>query len=96
VWAAKTYATGRKRHDYPKDRKRRWPRERVIERIQTWAAEHDGRPPRYDEWHPSRRPHPDWEKYVWPSSYVLQQMFGSWSNAIEAAGFPKPQRGRKT
>lgn len=88
----KTYATGRKRHPRQPNRKRRWPPERLIERAQTWAREHDGVPPTYNQWHPSRPDcHPDWEKVVWPSSFACFQAFGGWSAFLAAAGFaPRP------
>lgn len=65
-----------------------WTREKIIEAIQTWAAEHDGIPP---------RAHPDWTKASSdgrfpPSSLCYQSShinapFASWNEAIEAAGF---------
>lgn len=73
---------------------RYWTRERVIAAIQRWAAEH-GRPPRANEW---QRAHPDgW----WPAATSVYRtstnpgaVFAYWADAIEAAGFPRPEVGK--
>lgn len=63
-------------------------RDSIIEVIREFARIH-GRPPLSTEW--LRRDN------VKPHVYVAtcQAVFGSWANAIEAAGFPRPQMGRK-
>lgn len=80
-------------------RHRRWTRESVIAAIQRFAAA-NGRPPLADEWIRSD-PVNDYP----PRSAVYGngrpgrgggywQPFERWSDAIEAAGFPRPLRGR--
>src|SRR4051794_21683112 len=66
---------------------RRWSAEAILAAIQHSAAEH-GRPPTSSEWLVNRPPGV-------PSVYVVQIRFGSWANAVEAAGFPRPHLGRK-
>lgn len=62
----------------------KWPKERIIERIREWEAIH-GRPPTSWDWRYASNGYPNY-------SSVLKR-FGSWADAIEAAGFPRP-RGR--
>lgn len=65
--------------------KRTWTRETIIEAIQRWAHEH-GAPPAST----------DWFKRVddYPSTSMVKRLFdGSWADAVEAAGFPRPHRG---
>lgn len=61
-----------------------WTREQIIEAIQAHAREH-GYPPVASEWalHDERR----------PSREDAKRAFGSWADAVEAAGFPRPRRG---
>jgi len=76
-------------------RKRRWSRDEIIEAVQRWADEHDGRPPSYQEWDPAmakRRGRPDMadEFYggVWPpASVACRRTGGSWNELVAAAGF---------
>ena len=67
-----------------------WTEERIIAAIQRYAAEH-GRPPVATEWlYGSHGINVDGYPYA---SQVLREM-GSWGDAIEAAGFPRPEIGR--
>lgn len=61
-----------------------WTRERIIEAIQ-WHFERLGCTPRKQDWLRSRPENPTFQWAV--------KRFGSWGNAIEAAGYPRP-RGR--
>jgi hypothetical protein len=71
----------------------KWTRDVIIAAIQGWAREH-GSPPAATDWNSALarrrgRPPRDIEKY--PPLSVVQDMFGSWSAGIEAAGFtPTP------
>lgn len=66
-----------------------WDRGSIIETIQEFARIH-GRPPLSTEW--LRRGVLEPQIYV----FTVQSVFGSWANAIEAAGFPRPVMGNKT
>ena len=68
----------------------KWTREAVVEAIQVWAAEHGGRPPAAIDWNgvlarEYGREERDMERF--PGSNTVQDVFGSWNAAIEAAGF---------
>lgn len=64
---------------------REWTREQIVSGIQQFAREH-GRPPKAREWQEKSGDHP------WPPT--VMKRFGSWNNAIAAAGFtPRPRRG---
>lgn len=71
-----------------------WTRESVIDAIRLWASEHDGVPPVGVDWNKTMaveygRPAPDRERF--PATNTVQDIFGSWNAAIEAAGFePRP------
>lgn len=62
----------------------RWNRGSVEEAIRAWAAAHDGRPPiqRNSTGDP-----------LLPSLTSTRETHGSWANAVEASGFPRPTRG---
>jgi len=64
------------------------PREFFIAEIQAWAASHDGQPPRHVDWHitKAQRRGIRYEE-GWPSPIPLTNHFGSWAQALEAAGF---------
>lgn len=72
-----------------------WGRDRIVQCIRVWADEHGGIPPCAEDWNPSfarRRGRLDKaEKFerdgCWPYVNSVQQWFGSWGNAIRAAGF---------
>lgn len=79
---------------------KKWTRERIIAAIQEWEKEH-GRPPLATEWAVNKTLRG--ERYP-PLSAVYtykgqkpnkNNPFGSWAEAIEAAGFPRPKMGRK-
>lgn len=64
----------------------RWTRAAIIEAIQRWARDHGGLPPTTGEWKFGGEDH--------PSYGVVKRVCGSWPDAIEEAGFPRPCRGR--
>lgn len=69
-------------------------RDGIIERIQTWTAEH-GHPPSARDWNPHMARQDDRpdiaERFerdaCWPYSSSVTQHFGSWNNGIRAAGY---------
>lgn len=74
-----------------------WTRERLIEAIREYHRRY-GRQPSAQDWnrqdarahaHPERLAEIEqrWAEDHWPSTTHVQLRFGSWSNAIEAAGF---------
>lgn len=63
-----------------------WTRELIIERIQQWAEEHDGRQPTANEWF-EKFPLDENGHRPWPPTATVVRLFGSWSEGIEAAGF---------
>lgn len=67
-----------------------WTREAIIVAMQAWASRH-GHPPTANEWNKAAkdRSHPNARTvYCQPKA-----PFGSWADAVEAAGFPRPQQG---
>ena len=56
----------------------------LTERIREWSRLH-GRPPTSNDWNPKQD--------GWPSSSLIQRVFGSWSDGLVAAGFPRRRRG---
>jgi hypothetical protein len=62
-----------------------WTRESLIFQIQQFAAQ-CGRAPHASEWRGPR-------SSDYPSATSVQEVFGSWANGIEAAGFPRPRVG---
>jgi hypothetical protein len=70
---------------------RYWTRERIVEALRTWAAEH-GRVPVHEDWERSGKGHP-------AISSILagpNPPFASWSEMLLAAGFtPRKKRGPK-
>lgn len=62
-------------------------REEVLDAIRRWAADHDGEPPSLTD---LRGNGPE---YV--SANAARRHFGTWSDAVEAAGFPRPTRQRR-
>lgn len=83
-----------------------WTAERIVAAIQEWAREHNGAPPAASEWlgqvegsigQYAKGPRSASGVHRrWPPVTTVQREFGSWANAIEAAGFPKPTVGRYT
>lgn len=63
-----------------------WTKEKIIEAIQLFAKE-KGRPPTSKEWLIYKG---DKRDKRFPNTPTVQIRFGSWSNGIEAAGFPRP------
>jgi hypothetical protein len=57
----------------------KWTEEAIIEAIQQWNLLH-GRPPRIKDWRLAQPPH-------WPSVYTAVDRFGTWGQALRAAGF---------
>lgn len=99
-------------------RRKKWSRERIVAMIREWADIY-GEPPHADDWNPHsvkarNTPHaPEIERRFrdgeWPHLTTVTRYFGSWNEAIEAAGFkgraqspgpsprvlPKRKRGRR-
>lgn len=65
-------------------REETWPQERIVKAFQDFAKKH-GRPPTTG----------DANDPTLPSQTTVTKRFGSWSNGIAAAGFPRPVRGRR-
>lgn len=74
-----------------------WTRERILECIRAWAEKH-GEPPGAADWNPAQcelrhdparaeRARAGITAGVFPGAYVVYRRFGSWNEAIEAAGF---------
>lgn len=61
-----------------------WPREEIIAAIKAHALEH-GVPPSSKDWVNAADGR--------PSTDVVRRRFGSWADAVEAAGFERPTRG---
>lgn len=76
---------------------RYWTTERVIAAIKRWADEHGGVPPRAQDWNSTMAANsglpmrPPWA----PDVGTVQNEFGSWSLAIEAAGFTPCKHGTR-
>lgn len=62
----------------------RWSRDSIVLAIKAYVLQH-GRRPSADEW---KRAGP------WPSYHTVVRHFGTWSDAIEASGFPRPHAGQ--
>jgi hypothetical protein len=77
-----------------------WRPDDILEAIRRFARKHRGRPPVFREFSvPTvgkggnlRTP----TKPAHPSARTVRLAFGSWANAIEAAGFPRPTVGPAT
>ena len=70
-----------------------WTREAVIEAITRWVIEH-GRPPSATDWKRAGENHPA-SANVYRSKHksTRNNPFASWAEAIEAAGFGRPETG---
>lgn len=81
---------GYERTDEWKAKVTKWPKERIIERMQEWAAEHDGYAPAELEWKHKGPRH--------PASGTVRKHFGSWPDAVRQAGLrpPRPRRVRSS
>jgi len=64
----------------PLRRRSRWPPELILDAIQRWGRDHDGRPPRYADFRSAT------ERTVWPDPKTVASVFGSWTAALAAAG----------
>jgi hypothetical protein len=62
-----------------------WPKDKIVAALQAWEREHGSIPTTKDWEHANDG--------AWPSAYITKVRFGSWGDAIVAAGFPKPSRG---
>lgn len=60
-----------------------WTRERLIVALRQWAERHGGEPPRRRDWNTAGPDHPTGES--------VYRVFGSWSEALRAAGLPHEQ-----
>lgn len=79
-----------------------WTRDAIICAIQDWAAEHDGEPPTAQDFDPGivsahLRPawRARWEPGRWPHFSGIQKRFGTWNNAVRAAGFTPRGTGKR-
>lgn len=75
---------------------RYWTKQTIIDAIHRYAKTH-GRPPTANEWLTNKNGqrhgrHGD----GYPYAATVTREFGSWANAIEAAGYPRPRIGHKT
>lgn len=70
---------------------RTWTRETLIDAVQRYAAAH-GAPPRSKDW-PRMDPVNRYPGYS--TCYGVSSPFATWGDMIEAAGFPRPHRGRR-
>jgi hypothetical protein len=85
------------------DAYRVWTREAVIQAMHDFAALVQ-RPPYATDWEPAMalaHGWPDvaarfWANDQWPHTATVQQLFGSWSNGLVAAGFPRKGRGERS
>ena len=73
-----------------------WTQELILHRIREWHRLF-GRPPLSTEWLLRTSGYVsdnlDEEGFVyWPNTGTVLNLFGTWANAIEAAGFPRPPR----
>lgn len=64
---------------------RRWTRDAIIQALHQWAETHGG-PPDAKEWEKGGDH---------PSYATVRNHFGTWANALAAAGYPTPTRGPK-
>lgn len=78
---------------------RHWVADLVLERIREWAQRF-GEPPVATDWLRGREHRTELMDEVdedgfayWPHPSILMREFGSWANAIEAAGFKRPAVG---
>jgi hypothetical protein len=62
-----------------------WDRDSIVAAIRAWERTY-GHPPTQREWQPA----PD----GCPNQYTVLREFGSWGDAIVAAGFERPRRGK--
>lgn len=72
-----------------------WTPERVVAAMQVFAEVY-GRPPRYNDFNPSKAMREEYERFhadgCWPSGATVVRHWGTWNYAIEAAGYaPVPQ-----
>jgi hypothetical protein len=66
---------------------RSWNRDEIIDEIGRWAEEH-GYPPTRRDWMLATVEHPNYAMAV--------KVCGSWADAVESAGFPRPTRGTRS
>lgn len=64
----------------------KWPKERILEAIRDWAAEH-GESPAATDWNSFARAQRGRDEGRWPDFTTVVRRFGSWNLAIAAAGF---------
>lgn len=70
----------------PAHRRAYWTQQRIIDALQA-AHKANGRAPTQEEWR--------FAGAATPSSTTVTYQFGSWNNAMEAAGFPRRSRGTR-
>lgn len=59
--------------------------EEILAAVRRWAREHGGVPPRASDWVRAGE--------YWPVASMVCRRFGTWANAVEWAGFPRPVQG---
>lgn len=64
----------------PLRRHPRWTRDEILGALARWARDHDGAPPRYADLRAAR------DRMLWPDPKTVASAFGSWSEALAAAG----------
>lgn len=76
---------------------RPWSRQDIINAVKLWVTAY-GQVPAFADWDPTKARKQGnegralrWERGTWPRSSQVIRRFGSWSAAIEAAGF-EPNR----
>lgn len=72
------------RSENDRGRRRAWERDDILDAIRRWDTDY-GHPPTSTEW--MRRVD------GYPTTTTVATRFGSWANAVEQAGFPRPARG---
>lgn len=83
-------------------RRQGWTADGVMDAVVRWTETY-GRPPKAHEWNPTlarTRGLADAETVErrfrsgeWPSDQTARRLFGSWANAVEAAGYDRPRQG---
>lgn len=79
----------RREQQQPRTTRRKWNRELAVDAIQRWEAQH-GEPPRTTQWQTKT------QGFDHPVTQTLVQMFGTFNNAIKAAGLQPRTVGRPT
>jgi len=91
--------TRQQRAEFARGLRKRWSRDRILAAVAAWVELY-GAPPAAADWNPAmarRQGRPDRaERHAagdWPFASTVSRYFGSWSAAIEAAGWRSRPRG---